>query len=405
MFRLLLKIENYKKYYNLINVDRYGLREVSIIYSSLKTYFTKYPADTTLDEFTSWFYLQYPRLKPEEITAYGLIFQQIKEADVLPNKAQDLLQEIEARSNSIRLAETALAFSEGKASRDALGESWKHLSTDVPTTTTETTYVTDDLDAILNATYLKPGLRWRLKSLNRSLGSLRQGDFGFVFARPETGKTTFLASEITYMAGQVDAPIIWFNNEEQGNKVKVRCYQAALGCTREYLISNRKKATARYLQLTGGHIRIVDTGALFRGEVETILGNLVPSLIVFDSIDKIRGFNADRSDLVMGSIYQWARDLAKSMCPVIGICQADASGDGVRWLTMANVAEAKTAKQAEADWILGIGKTYNEDMEYVRHFHLSKNKLAGDEDTDPSWRHGKWDVLLQPELARYKDFG
>jgi hypothetical protein len=72
---------------------------------------------------------------------------------------------------------------------------------------------------------------------------------------------------------------------------------------------------------------------------------------------------------------------------------------------MNNVAEAKTAKQGEADWILGIGKTYDEQMEFVRHFYISKNKLTGDPDSDPSWRHGKWDVLIQPELARYKDLG
>jgi hypothetical protein len=38
------------------------------------------------------------------------------------------------------------------------------------------------------------------------------------------------------------------------------------------------------------------------------------------------------------------------------ICQADGTGEGQKWLTMSNVANAKTSKQAEADWILGIGK-------------------------------------------------
>ena len=71
---------------------------------------------------------------------------------------------------------------------------------------------------------------------------------------------------------------------------------------------------------------------------------------------------------------------------------------------MENVANAKTAKQAEADWILGIGATHQEGMEYMRHIHASKNKLTGDEDTDPKQRHGKVDVLIIPEIARYKDY-
>jgi len=94
----------------------------------------------------------------------------------------------------------------------------------------EILYVTDDLDDILDSQVCVQGLRWRLNCLNKSLGSLRKGDFGFVFARPETGKTTFLASEITKMAEQLkeeDGPVLWFNNEEQGKKVKLRIYQAA----------------------------------------------------------------------------------------------------------------------------------------------------------------------------------
>ena len=70
---------------------------------------------------------------------------------------------------------------------------------------------------------------------------------------------------------------------------------------------------------------------------------------------------------------------------------------------MANVANAKTAKQAEADWILGIGKTNDPGYEFVRFLHLSKNKLAGDEDSDPTLRHGKREVIIDPNVARYKD--
>ena len=72
---------------------------------------------------------------------------------------------------------------------------------------------------------------------------------------------------------------------------------------------------------------------------------------------------------------------------------------------MANVADAKTAKQAEADWILGIGRNYDAQQEKVRFLHLSKNKLQGDVESDPEWRHAKWPVLIQPEIARYEDIG
>ena len=93
--------------------------------------------------------------------------------------------------------------------------------------------------------------------------------------------------------------------------------------------------------------------------------------------------------------------MAKTYGPVIGITQADGSGDNVRWLTMNNVANAKTSKQAEADWILGIGAVHDIGFEYVRFLHLSKNKLAGDEDTIPELRHGRMEVMIDPAVARY----
>jgi hypothetical protein len=221
-------------------------------------------------------------------------------------------------------------------------------------------YVTDDIHEILNDVVKTPGLRWRLNSLNKSLGSLRKGDFGFVFARPETGKTTFLASEVTHMASQLtpsDGPILWFNNEEQGKKVKLRCYQACLGATKTQILAHPDRAKLRYEEITGCKIKIYDSAATHRREVERICREENPSLAIFDQIDKVKGFSSDREDLVMGAIYGWSRELAKTYCPVIGVCQADGTADGERWLYMGHVANAKTAKQAEADFILGIGKS------------------------------------------------
>ncbi|WP_214294786.1 hypothetical protein, partial [Escherichia coli] len=62
----------------------------------------------------------------------------------------------------------------------------------------ESIFVTHNLEELYNDSIQTTGLRWRLQTLNRMLGYLRRGDFGFIFARLETGKTTFLASEVTH---------------------------------------------------------------------------------------------------------------------------------------------------------------------------------------------------------------
>jgi len=147
----------------------------------------------------------------------------------------------------------------------------------------------------------------------------------------------------------------------------------------------------------------VDDPAISKDKVERITKAVKPGLIIFDQIDKIKGFKADRDDLVYGEIYQWARELAKLYAPTIGVCQAGGTGEGVKWLTMDHVSNAKTSKQAEADWILGIGKSHDEGSQYVRYLNISKNKLTGDDDFIESLRHGRFEVLIQSEIARYKD--
>jgi len=314
----------------------------------------------------------------------------------------DVLKYLEAFSQyklAQTISEAAVQVMEGNKEFSVLNE----LISTRPPIIEETDFVTDNLEELYEHTYKETGLRWRLNTLNKSLGSIRTGDFGFVFARPETGKTTFLASEVTYMATQTDRPILWFNNEEQGAKVKIRCYQAALGLDTVGLFAERERRKAEYLGLVGDRIRIYDSASIHKREVERICESLQPALIVFDQIDKIKGFTEDRQDLELGAIYIWARELAKEYCPVIGICQAGASGEGKKYLTMDDVVNAKTSKQGEADWILGIGKEHGAGMEDVRGLHLSKNKLQGDLDTIPELRHGRLDVMIEPSVARYKD--
>lgn len=260
-----------------------------------------------------------------------------------------------------------------------------------------------DLDSLYSQTIKTPGLRWRIDSLNKSLGSLRKGNFVFIFARPESGKTTFLASEITHFASQTDDKILWFNNEQEGKQVLLRIYQASLGLTLHQLMEDRNGNTERFRELGGRNIKIIDGEAIHRRDVENFCKRFNPSCIVFDQIDKLKGFNGDREDLRLGSIYQWARELAKRYCPVIAVTQANGTGEGVKWLTMDHVSESKTSKQAEADAIIGIGKTNDPNLEFVRHINISKNKLLGDEDSIEEQRHARIDVIIEPEIARFRD--
>ena len=321
--------------------------------------------------------------------------------------AETLLVQLKERNISNTIAIKAIEASEGKLSYQDLLSFIKEHETVEDIKEDEKLFVSNDLLDLYQNHIQKTGLRWRLRSLNKMLGSLRKGNFGFIFARPETGKTTFLASEMVHMASQLtedDGPILWFNNEEDGKQVQLRIFQATFGITRQELFLRLDHYNQQYKDIIGNKLLLIDNAATHRRDVEKFCNKYNPSLVIFDQIDKVKGFDGDREDLKLGSIYQWAREISKSYCPVVGVTQADGSGENKKWLTMENVANAKTAKQAEADWILGIGASHADGFEYVRHLHASKNKLPGDEDSDPLMRHGKVDCIIEPETARFKDY-
>jgi replicative DNA helicase len=355
----------------------------------------KFQKDISFEDYALWVQVNLGK-------DYDPFLSLIKESNTDETILGASLNEIKTRSILYELASAALAGSEGKKTVEQVLEIVDQLAQE-ETNNESSPFISTSLSELYDDTFKHKGLRWRLASLNTSLGSLRKGDFGFIFARPESGKTTFLASEVSFFGQQVTSPILWFNNEEQHRKVMLRIIQASLGITLQELSKDIKRYEQQYREQTNDSIQIPNMDIIHKREVEAICKEVQPSLIIFDQLSKIKGFTNDRDDLRLGSTFEWARDLAKQYAPVIGVNQADGSGEGKKFLDMNNVAGAKTAIQAEADWILGIGKSNDAGFELIRHFNISKNKLTGDEDTNPAMRHSKFDCLIQPDIARYRD--
>jgi replicative DNA helicase len=403
---LLLKQENFNNYFSYVDLQHLkdNYKELHYIYQALRGMHEEYPdKDLELGALQAYFFLKYP---DADTTIYLELFKTLSETALDEEVGEGLLRSIKQRQQALKLSERALQFATGHGSIEQVVEASEFLTTEEDSLD-ETEIVSDDLEFLVSSAVQKPGLRWRLQCLNKSLGSLRQGDFGFLFARPETGKTTFLASEVSFMlehlSDDVDAPILWLNMEEQGSKVMLRLYQAYFGVTLQQLYANVKKYKQEFQKRVAGRIRMVDDAGISRAEIDRLCRKWKPALLLQDQTSKIKGFAADREDLKLGAAFQWSRELAKEYCPVIGVHQADGSAENIKWLTMEHVANVKTAAQAEADWILGIGKVHAEGTENVRYLNISKNKLMGDSDSIPDLRHGRFEVYIEQERARYRD--
>ena len=259
------------------------------------------------------------------------------------------------------------------------------------------------------------GMEWRMDALNRSLGPLRKGNFLIIAARVEVGKTTFLASEVSYLAQQLpnDRPVVWVNNEEESSVVFFRIVQAALGMQSKDIIANTADAMARYKALMGGNenkIRVTkDTNN--QRDLETLFKEVNPGLIVFDQLDKVNGFrkSEDREDVMLGKIYKWARELARQYGPVIAASQLSAGATELKdppYIGMDALRGSKTDKPGEADAVITIGKfkePKNPEEEMVRTINVPKNKLPGGGTKQvESERHGQYLVTIDPLRARFE---
>jgi len=275
-------------------------------------------------------------------------------------------------------------------------------------------FVTADLSVIADR-ITSSGYEWRLDALNRSLGPLRTGNFVIVAARVEVGKTTFLASEVSYLAQQLpkDRPVVWVNNEEESSVVFFRIVQAALGVESKTIIADSKKAMADYTTMMGGNkdkIRVTKDLNNVR-DLETLFREVNPGLIIFDQLDKVDGFNKgdEREDLKLGKIYKWARELARNYGPVIAASQLSASVVDLKdppFIGMDALRGSKTDKPGEADVVITIGKykdPKSPEEEMIRTINVPKNKLPGGGSKQvESDRHGQFLVTIDPIRARYE---
>lgn len=407
IIKLFTNKDIYNKYYNyitkyLLNNYKVNNKLLYKLYRCLVLLHEEH-ASVSLEDIYSRLLREYPALPVDERELAQETLQKALESIFNESEVSTLVQTQYEAARASEIALKGIAVAEGKSSFQELVE----LVQSDPLKEQEddsNVFYQNDLQGLYVSTKGTPGLRWPLACLNRSIGSLRPGDFGFFFARPETGKTTFLSHVVTSMVGESGKGCVWVNNEEGGNKVLLRCYQSCLALTTDELFKHIEDNQRAYGAVVGDRIKLVNSPEIHYRELERTFDRYRPSLIVIDQLDKLQGFDAERYDLLMKAKYQWAREMAKKFeCAVIGVCQAGSTGENKKKLIMTDVDSSHTAKQGEADWILGIGRVDADGLENVRYFNIIKNKLVGDEDSDPNLRHGFFDALIEPEIGRYKD--
>lgn len=259
------------------------------------------------------------------------------------------------------------------------------------------------------------GLQPRWPCLQMYMRPWRGGDFLIFAARPDSGKTSAIADNITYMGPQVaeynaaahaewlekhaatadaGAPepkpriILWLNNEGPGKRILKRVVQAAFGIPMSKIIEKQNAGTLwqEYEILMGGDrhvIKVKDIHGWSAAMVEELIKETNPMLVVYDMIDNIQFTNGvsnggTRTDQLLEAMYAWGRNMAV-IYDHVGLATSQTSADAAEksFPLMHMLKDSKTGKQGACDAIIMMGnKEEDPTQETTRWISTPKNKLS-----------------------------
>lgn len=386
--------KEYQRLHRTVNERAFDARTSTVV-ADFGKYFADFPDCNVIPlqgEFATWFVLQHRTLTEENMAVYRQIFRQCA-ADASDEVKSFVVSKLLEANLCVMAADIADRWTRGdevnigSALRSIIDSYEADVERKVKIPFVD---IGDNLfkDAVNHA-----GLKWRLECLNMSMRPLRAGDFGILAARPDAGKTSFIADNICFMAPQIKEyfedptrPIIWFNNEGPGDRIQERIVQASLGLPASKLVTLQKsgKLWDAYKEAIGGDmfkIRVLDVHGYKSWQIEEIIKQTNPALVVFDMIDNIK-FDGEvmnggqRTDQVLEGMYQWARELAvRYKLVALATSQISAEGDGLAYPTLGMLKDSKTGKQGAVDFIITLGKKNEIMYENIRFIGLTKNKL------------------------------
>lgn len=406
VLQMLAEKENYLRWARYIKPHTVST-EVAVIIKSLASWYEGHE-DVEWQPFSEWFNLtQAGTMKKEKLEIYNTIFTRMETYDEEPDK--DIVQRFINQDYCTQISEIALKGAEGEiieaADIEALVNEW-HGKSDSATSLSQFVVSSSFADIVDNVNM--GGLNWRGNHLNQAVGSLRKGKLVCFAARPNVGKTTWLATQAAEFAEQVSEGeyILWFNNEEDGQDVQYRVIQAVLQRNNQEIEANKDKAEAAYKAKVGSKIVIVNKADADTKDVEEYIRMYPPAVIIFDQLWKVHGFGkASNETNRLHQMFMWAREMAKKHAPVITVHQVKTEGEGVSWLTPDQLYLSGTAIQGEVDTLIMMGRTYGADKADERYVSIGKNKGAYGSMVDSSLREGQFIWSIDAERAKFNELG
>lgn len=388
-----LRGECYDRVKNILTKDMFE-GEWEGIWASLVDAHAKYESDITGSELQAYFDTLHPAMPDNTRIRYWELFETLDD-DIGTNTdlQERVIKDLWIRHRARLISEKALDIFLGKSTEVGdlvkLAQSTAEGSVKDKTTYTE---VDAGLDELLDILTLEPDFKFDWEPLSKHIPGLDRGHFGIIFARPETGKTTFISFLAQKFLAQGLTVAIW-GNEEPAERTKLRTIQSHFKATRKELEESRADYVQKWNSTYDGTLRVFKCVGTSIQEIDDWCKINKPDVVFIDQLDKVKiGGKFNRGDEKLKEIYLQAREIAKrNECLVWGVSQASAEADSMMHVEYQYLDNSKTGKAGEADLIIGIGRTGDRSPENTkRYICISKNKQNG------------WHGTVECELDMYR---
>lgn len=257
-----------------------------------------------------------------------------------------------------------------------------------------TDYIDADVVDIMAKTDEGHGFQFPLLCLQNSVRVLLPGDSVAIAARPDSGKTSFVAFNLVRMAEAAHRlypgrPILWFNNEGQGENIIPRIYQTALEVTLPELQELGKdraklhKAYEKAIKAPRNIIRVKDMHGATLAKAEQVIEAVNPCLVVWDMLGnfKLSAYDATSNKASqIEQLWQEVRELAVRYSFLsIATVQVSADGANDMFPPLDALKDSKTGIQGATDVVIMVGSVDDPALESRRGISTPKNKrqIAG----------------------------
>jgi replicative DNA helicase len=385
-------------------IPRSGLDEMTKnVVLRISDYYKAFPEVKSIvpEQFTSWYFGTVKiDASPELKAKWGMILENMQKP-ISPEIEAGLFDSLLQVGTTASIADALNSFAEGEdvdvisVIQHQIDKYKENRKRKVESPIVDNN-VLDLMDDMAN---LK-GIKWREPYINEHIRPMIAGDFIGVAARPDKGKTSFITDNGSFFASQVEEifgpnrPIMWLCNEGTPRKIWLRMYQSILNMSmtelgkfrRDKCKGNDEKFLDAVFSKIGGrdNFLIIDAHKLSNTDIEEMVDKHNPSIVIYDMIDNIN-FNGSnvhggtRTDQVLESMYQWARELAARTSHIaIATSQISGEGEGEAFPALSMLKDSKTGKQGTFDTLLMIGAVHTNGMEDIRFLSTPKNKLRVD---------------------------